>query len=172
MGDDVRVPIDQERPRALVWIDAREAIIVRWEDERARIVRVSSDVPDRHKSLGHVRHDPAIRHGGGRAQDAEESRREEYLARFLKDVIQRLPAGTDLTVLGPGTVHDHLARAVRTADVEHHDVRVVVGRRSSRMTDRQLVGLLRELEGDEAPRRIEDGPPRPVEHPRRSTVRS
>jgi len=164
MDHDLRAPSDQERPRALVWIDSREAIIVRWEDEQARIDRVTSEVPDHHRSLGHVRHDPAIRHGGGQSQDAEESRRQEYLARFLKDVAHRLPPATDLTVLGPGSVHEQLVKTIRGADIEHHDEREVVGRRSSRMTDRRLVAMLRELEGDEAPRRIDDGPPKPPPH--------
>ena len=153
MDADLRRPPDQERPRALVWIDARAAIVVRWEDDRALIERVTSDVPDHTRSTGHVRHDPAIRHGGGRSQDAAESRRHEYLNRFFKDVTQRLPDDADLTVLGPGTTHEHLIRTIRAADAQHHRARHVAGRRSSRLTDRQLVALVRELEGEDAPRR-------------------
>lgn len=153
MDDDLRASSDRERPRALVWIDSQAAIVVRWEDERARIDRVTSVVPDHTKSTGHLRHDPAIRHGGGRSQDAEESRRHEYLSRFMKDVAHRLPEDADLTVLGPGATHEHLVKTIRASDVEHHRVRQVAGRRSSRLTDHQLVALLRELEGDEAPRR-------------------
>ena len=157
MDDDRRAPKQPIRPRALVWVDTREAIIVRWEEEQARIDRVTSEVPDQHRSMGHIRHDPA-RHGGGRAQEAEAARREEYLHRFLKELVRRVPPATDLTVLGPGTIHEHLVKVIRTADAEHHDEREVVGRRSSRLTDRQLVAVLRELEGDEAPRVLEDGP--------------
>ena len=158
MDDDRRAPSAPERPRALVWIDTREAIIVRWEEEQARIDRVTSEVPDQHRSMGHIRHDPAVRHGGGRAQEAEAARRQEYLHRFLKDVVHRVPPATDLTVLGPGTVHEHLIKVIRAADLEHHDVREVVGRRSSRLTVASFVAVLRELEGDEPLRVIEDGP--------------
>ncbi len=153
MDADLRTSPDTERPHALVWIDSQAAIVVRWEDEQARIERVTSDVPDHTESGGHLRHDPAIRHGGGRSQDAEESRRHEYRSRFMKDVAHRLPEDADLTVLGPGTTHEHLVKSIRASDAEHHRVRHVAGRRSSRLTDRQLVALLRELEGDEAPRR-------------------
>ena len=153
MDADLRRPPDRERPRALVWIDARAAIVVRWEDDQARIERVTSEVPDHTKSTGHVRHDPTIRHGGGRSQDAAESRRHEYLSRFIKDVTGRLPDDADLTVLGPGTTHEHLIRTIRAADAEHHRARQVAGRRSSRLTDRQLVAFVRELEGEDAPRR-------------------
>jgi stalled ribosome rescue protein Dom34 len=162
MDDDRRPPKQPERPRALVWVDTREAIIVRWEEERAKIDRVTSEIPDQHRSMGHIRHDPAVRHGGGRAQEAEAARRLEYLHRFLKEVVHRVPPATDLIVLGPGTVHEHLIKVIRAADVEHHDERDVVGRRSSRLTDRQLVAALREVEGEEAPRVLEDGPRPPA----------
>ncbi len=164
--DDRRAPRGHERPRALIWVDTREAIVVRWEDEQARIVRVTSEVPDQHKSMGHVRHDPAVRHGGGRSQAAETTRRDAYLHRFLKDVLRHVPVATDLTILGPGSIHDHLAKLIRAADHEHRDPREVVGRRSSRLTDRQLIAFLRELDDDAAPRRIDDGPP-PIETPAR-----
>ena len=62
MDHDLRTTTDRERPHALVWIDSHEAIVVRWEDDQARIERVTSQVPDHHKSTGHVRHDPAVRH--------------------------------------------------------------------------------------------------------------
>lgn len=153
MDDALRTAHDQERPHALVWIDSHEAIVVRWEDDRARIDRLTSEVPDHHTSTGHLRHDPAIRRGGGQSQDTEELRRHEYLSRFLKDVTHRLPHDADLTVLGPGETHEHLVKTIRASDAEHHHVRKVAGRRSSRKTDRQLVALLRELEGEEAPRR-------------------
>jgi hypothetical protein len=152
--DDLRTSHGpDERPHALVWIDSQEAIVVRWEDDQARIDRVTCRLPDHHESAGHLRHDPAIRHGGGRSQDTVESRRHEYLSRFVKDVTHRLPHDADLTVLGPGTTRDHLVRAIRTSDAEHHHARQVVARRSSRKTDRQLVALLRELGGEAAPRR-------------------
>lgn len=153
MDQDLRTTSDRERPHALAWIDSHEAIIVRWEDDQARIERVRSEVPDHGKAEGHVRRDPAVRHGGSAAQDAEAARRDVYVARFVKAVTHRLPVDADLTVLGPGETHEHLVKAVRADDIEHRHDRRVVSRRSSRKTDRQLVALLREIEGDEARRR-------------------
>lgn len=164
MNHDLHTATVQERPHALVWIDSHEAIVVRWEDDQARIERVKSMVPDHHAPTGHIRHDPAVRHDSGQAQDAEEARRRQYMDRFLKDVTERLPAEVDLTVLGPGATHEHLVKVVRASDLEHHHARAVAGRRSSRKSDRQLVALLRELEGDEAPRRSAGEP-----HASRST---
>jgi hypothetical protein len=106
-------PIDSPAPRALtlVWIDAREGIVVRWIQKAPVLERIESDVPAHHRSTGHVRHDPNVRHGGGGIpQTAGEPHRLEHLARFLDAVADVLPDEDDLMILGPGTVREHLAR--------------------------------------------------------------
>ncbi len=88
-------------PGSLVWIDAREAILVRWPEDQAQLERVESEVPARRRATGHVRHDPLIRHGGGGLpQDAGEPRRLEYLQRFLEQVADLLPSHQDVLILG------------------------------------------------------------------------
>ena len=142
------------RPATLVWIDERLAVIARWRDGAARLERVESEVPNRHRSTGHVRHDPAVRHGGGGApQTAGEPHRLEHLARFLDAVAARLPEDEDVVFLGPGTVRDHLRTRVLDADAEHRRTRAVTSQASARLTDRQLVARLRRLSGAEPPRR-------------------
>jgi hypothetical protein len=135
----------------LVWIDAREAIIVRGvavEDPTPAIERLESDVPAHHRSTGQVRHVPLIRHGGGGgAQTAEDPRRLEHLARFVDDVAQRLPEDDHVLILGPGTVGERLARELKEADGHRGRERDVIFERSSRLTDRQLVARLREHVG-------------------------
>lgn len=144
---------DPGRSACLVWIDAREAVIVRWRHDRPQIEHLSSDVPPHHRATGHVRHDPAVRHGGGgRPQAAEEPRRLEHLARFVEDVATRLPPDDDLVVLGPGTVREHLERHVREADGHRRRRRDVGGEAAQRLTERQLVARLRNVIGA-APRR-------------------
>lgn len=140
-----------DRPVTLVWIDAREARIVRWVDDAAQVERVESDVPSHRKSSVHVRHDPSIRPGGGggMAATAGEPRRLEHLARFLETVAARLPDG-DLELIGPGTTHEHLAKVVRDADPR--GARHIETAASARRTERQLVARLRQLAGHE-PRR-------------------
>lgn len=133
------------RPTTLVWIDAREAVIVRWQDDRARLERVESDVPAHHRATGHVRHDPAVRHGGGGPQTAGEQHRLEHLARFVDQIANRLPPDEDLLILGPGTVHEHLERLVRDMDARHRRSRGISCEASSRRTDRQLIARLRHV---------------------------
>jgi hypothetical protein len=136
------------RPSTLVWIDAREAVIVRWQDDRPRLERVDSEVPAHHRATGHVRHDPAVRHGGGGPpQTAGEPHRLEHLDRFVEDIERRLAPGDDLLILGPGTVPERLERLVRETDARHLRARFVGCHASSRLTDRQLIARLRQFAG-------------------------
>lgn len=150
---------------ALVWIDSREAIVVRWDGAAVTLERLRSDVPPHRRSTGHVRHDPAVRHGGGGVpQTAGEERRLEHLARFLEAVGQRLPGAGDLILLGPGVVHERLARDVRDRDARHRVERAVRCEVAPRMTRPQLVARLRAASG-EPPRRRTVGAYRWTEAP-------
>lgn len=140
------------RSNTIVWIDARQAVIVRWQDAEARLVRIDSDVPAHHRAMGHVRHDAAIRPGGGVPKAAGEPHRLEHLTQFLDEVAARLPDDDDLLILGPGTVHDRLHRDVTERDRRHGLDRLVTSEASPRLSDRQLVARLRHLTGMDAPR--------------------
>ena len=150
------------RPATLVWIDGRLAVIARWRDGSARVERVESEVPNRHRSTGHVRHDPAVRHGGGGGvpQTAGEPHRLEHLARFLEEVATRLPDEEDVVILGPGMVRDHLRRHVLEQEANNRRTRTVEPERSvtseaaARLTENQLVARLRTLVGEDPPRRM------------------
>ena len=111
------------RACTLVWIDAREAVIVRWHDDRAHLERLDSDVPAHHRATGNVRHDPAV------------------------------PRDDDLLILGPGTVRERLERLVRDMDEHHQRTRAISGEASSRLTDRQLIARLRHVVGADPRRR-------------------
>ena len=140
--------------RTLVWIDAREAVIVGWQDDEARVERLESDVPAHHRSTGHVRHDPTVRHGGGGpSQTADEPRRLEHLARFVERVASRLAPDDGLILLGPGTVREHLARQVREMDARQGLPRDISCEASARQTDRQLIARLRHVLDVDPPRR-------------------
>jgi hypothetical protein len=141
------------RPTTIVWIDAREAVIVRWQDAEASIERIDSDVPAHHRATGHVRHDAAVRPGGGVPKAAGEPHRLEHLGQFIDDVLGRLPDDDDLLILGPGTVRERLEREVGERDRRHGRHRVVTCQASPPRTDRQLVARLRHLAGADAPRR-------------------
>jgi hypothetical protein len=148
MGDEMA------RASTLVWIDAREAVIVRWQDDRARLERVESEVPAHHRTTGHVRHDPTVRHGGGGSpQTADEPHRLEHLERFVREVAHRLAPDDDLLIIGPGTVHERLERHLSESDRHHGRHRDIACEASPPLTDRQLIARLRVFAGAEPPRR-------------------
>lgn len=148
------------RPSTLVWIDAREAVIVQWSNDAAQVERLRSDVPAHHHGTGHVRYDPAVRHGGGRPQTAGEPHRLEHLRRFVERVADRIATDDDLLIMGPGVVHERLARLVRESDRDHARARTVSCRTSGPATDRQLIARLRLFAGA-APRRRTVGASQP-----------
>jgi hypothetical protein len=140
----------------LVWIDSQEAIVARWVDGDVLLERHDSDVPGHRASIGHVRHDPGVRHGGGYPQAAPDRRRLEHLARFLGRVAAALPRDDDLLLIGPGTVREDLMRRLVTDDegrAPHEGrLRTVTTEPSERLTDPQLIARTRTLAGAQ-PRR-------------------
>lgn len=140
-----------EGATTLVWIDSEEAIIVRWAD-RATVERIRSDVPGRHRSTGHHRFDPLVRHGGG-APDAAERARRDHLRAFLDDVAGHVPETDDVTVVGPGMVRERLERSLRADDRKHGRRRHVHSAAAERLSEQELVAHVRQLAGD-APRRV------------------
>jgi hypothetical protein len=141
-------------PTTLVWVDSREAILVRWIDDRPAVERIESEVPAHHRSTGHVRYGPFDRHGGtGPRTSTAESHRLEHLARFVDEIAGRIPREDDLVLLGPGTVRDHLALRIRQLDTRHRVRRNIRCEAARRLTIRQLVARLRIAMGDEPRRR-------------------
>ena len=161
-----RPPDPAIRPTSLVWIDSREAVLVRLRDRVADVERVVSDVPAHHRATGHVRHDPLVHGRGDAPQRGGEPHRLEHLRRFVADVATRLDRDDDLLVLGKGTVHEQLARLVAADDARHGTVREIACESSPPITERQLVARLRTFAGQE-PRRMTIGSYRWSETPGR-----
>jgi hypothetical protein len=103
-------------------------------------------------------------------------------------VADRLPIADDITILGPGTVAEHLERGLQAEDRHHRRRRVVRTEPSGRLTDRQLAARLDREAGIERRRRTvgayrwsrqsttarsgrrEPGPTRVTEKPPRDAV--
>lgn len=149
-----RPAVNEPRPATVVWIDSREAVIVRLRDGQPRLERVESEVPAHRRATGHVRHEPAFRHGGGGSpQSAGEPHRLEHLKRFVTDIADRLAPDEDLLVIGAGTVHERLARHIAESDEHRGYSRAMVCEASPPLTDRQLIARLRRFTGVETRRR-------------------
>ncbi len=137
-----------ERPRTVVWIDSRIAILARWDGRSTSLARVASDVPVHRRSTGHVTQKPGPLSSGGVAPRADgEARRLEHLARYLHAVAERVPEYDEVEVVGPGTVHERLAVLLRERDAAHRRERGIREAHAGPMTDPQLRARLRTLAG-------------------------
>lgn len=144
-----------------VWIDARAAVIVRWDGRSAARSVVESTVPAHHRPCGGAAQRGATIHGAGGPRSAGESHRLEHIRAFLDEVHGSLPDHDDLLVLGDGPLVDRLGREVERADARRQTDRRLVVERSSPVSEAQLLARLRAFAGS-PPRRHR---PQPV--PRR-----
>jgi hypothetical protein len=135
-------------PRSLVWIDAERAIIVRW-DGAARLTRIESEVPAHRRLGGHVGHDPSLRTMGSPPSDPH---RDEHMRHHLRTVADALVGTDDVEVIGPGTVHEHLATLLRAEDRVHGRTRTVLASPAGLFSEAQLVARVRAAAGN-PPRR-------------------
>ncbi|HSM15246.1 MAG TPA: hypothetical protein VLA66_14350 [Thermoanaerobaculia bacterium] len=131
------------RDLILVWIDGREAAIVRNEAAGPSLEHVFARLPERSHRTGRLRHDATVRHGE-EWKGAADRRREQHLEAFLAEVERRLDPGADLRIIGPGPVHERLAREVKARDARHGNARSVTVESAERLTPRQLQARLRE----------------------------
>ncbi len=160
------------RSVTLVWLDADDAILLRWRRGGANtdganparaggaggpgptIERLSSGVPAHRRATGGVRHNPTFRSGGGaEPDDLVERRRQRLLEQYLRAIAERLPPDDRLVLVGPGQLHERLAAEVRIADARHGRDRPVEVASSAPRTERQLVAWLRDLAGAPPERR-------------------
>ena len=138
----------------VVWIDGRQAVVAHWVGYPI-VAGFAADVPSRHRSTGHIRHDPAVRHGGGGVPDDQIARdRAGHVARHLDRVSDAIPASGPVLVLGPGELGELLAARLRRADKHAGRQRPIDVEPSGRMTERQLVARLRVLGGAPPKRRV------------------
>jgi hypothetical protein len=131
-------------PRTLVWIDSERAVIVRW-DGAPRLTRIESEVPTHHRLGGHVGRDPLLRAMGSPPPDRH---RDEHMRHHLRTVADSLVGTDDVEVIGPGTVHEHLATLLRAEDRVHGRTRTVLASPAGLYSDAQLVARVRASAGD------------------------
>lgn len=130
--------------RTLVWIDAERAVIVRW-DGAPTLTRIESEVPSHRRLGGYVGHDPSLRTMGSPPPDRH---REEHMRHHLRTVADVVVWTDDVEVIGPGTVHEHLATLLRVEDRIHGRTRSVLDAPAGLFTEAQLVARVRASAGD------------------------
>jgi len=104
---------------------------------------VFAEEPRPSHGSGRRRRAPTSRHGE-EWKGVAERRSEQRLEAFLAKVEARLDPAADLDVIGPGPVHERLAREIVAGDARHGNDRSVETQAASRMTIPQLEARLRE----------------------------
>ena len=135
-------------PRTIVWIDAERAVIVRWVGT-ARVTRIESEVPAHRRLGGHVKHDAYLRAIGSPTPDRH---RLEHLRQHLRRVADHVEPADAVEVIGPGTVHEHLAALLVAEDRHHGRGRSVSAVAAGPLTEAQLIARVRAAAND-PPRR-------------------
>jgi len=152
--------VEREGSVALVAISAGRARIVTWRDQEVRQLEIHSGVPRRHRSIGHVRRDPTVRHGGtGRSEIEMTRRRGEYLHRYLDKVAEAIAPFDRVVVTGGGPLPGELAGRLADREQGRPLPRTIELDHAGHRTDRQLVARLRQLAGHPPLRR--QATPRP-----------
>lgn len=138
---------------AVVWVDERRAVVVRWDEEPV-VEHIESGVPQRHRQAGSQRRGPARPQGGGKVHGSGTEREHEVdVRRYLVELASPLTSFSEIQVLGRGGLHQRLAELLlRLGEREHQPVAVTTVPLSRRPSDRQLVARLRRLAGAELPR--------------------
>jgi hypothetical protein len=138
----------------LVWIDARQAVIVRWQDQPA-LEWVESGVPTRRKAVGSVRRGPARPSGGGRVGGhGTEERHRGQMRRFFAEVAEKVADLDHVEVIGRGLPHKEFAELLtRLAATTQDGLTVTTESLARRPSERQLAARLRRLTGRSQPRR-------------------
>jgi hypothetical protein len=112
-----------------VWLDAEEAIAVRWLDDAPHIERVAA-------------RDWDFARDGDPGQSRTEEDAAHALAAFIDIVAERLPRDDALLVLGPDRAATELAEALRARDEQEGVLRAIACREAPRMSQRRLVACL------------------------------
>lgn len=153
MNTEIRSDVEPERV-GLVWMDAEQAMIARWRGEPT-VERLASDVPPKRQAMGSVRRGPARPSGGGRVPGhGTEGRHRDLLRRYFADLVGRVADLDVIEVTGRGLPYRQFAELFRQlASRRNADVEVRTRRMSRRPTEPQLAARLREMVGEQLPRR-------------------
>ncbi|HEX6128477.1 MAG TPA: hypothetical protein VF071_05575 [Candidatus Limnocylindria bacterium] len=161
-----------ESPVALVSISAGRARVLRWRDGEVIQLDLPSDVPGRHKSTSHVRHDPMVRHGGsGPGQDEVDGQRAERITQFLARVTDAVREDERIMVVGSGRLPRELAERLEQQEHGRPRPRLIELEHAGYLTDPQLRARLLAWAGH-PPRRRRAAPRRQTGRLRRDIGRA
>jgi hypothetical protein len=135
--------------RCAVWLDHSRASIVRFTAEgEAAIETIESGIEAVHKTTGGARAKAPYLHGAV-SKSSEKEKRHHQLARFYDRVIDGIKDSRRILLLGPGLAKQELNKRIEALPGQTKprlDIQA-----AEKMTERQLIALVRKEFGVEPP---------------------
>ena len=130
------------RPKVGIWIDHREAIIVRLEGDEATVEALESNVEPKTKAAGGARsktpYGPQDVAAGGRRS----RRQANQLSDYYQEVVERVREAGALLLFGPGGAKQELLAAIERSP--HHGRTATELATTDNLTQPQMVALVKE----------------------------
>lgn len=142
---DLRIQPEGERlmhERCGIWIDHREALIVRFAGGDYEVERIQSPVESRHKSTGGSLGSRPYVHRSVNSAARSDQRRHNEWHRHYQTVLSKIHGVNSVFILGPGPAKKEFATFLRANAETELEVSEV--RPAKRMTSKQLIAAVRE----------------------------
>lgn len=149
------MPATQEKSYKVgVWIDHREAIIVRLRsgDEEAMVERVRSGVPGKVRLSGGSRTSTPYGPQDASDESSAQRKRKQDLSKYCQRVIEQLEEADELYIFGPAQARSELADEIARVDVDLGS-RIRRVEPAGKMTENQIAARTREFYHQRHPRK-------------------
>jgi hypothetical protein len=137
------------KTNAGLWVDHREAIIVKLTDHGNETIRIQSSAEKQPRRAGEPDHGPYE----AQLVPADDSRQREYsgqLARYYDAIIHELRDSGSILIFGPGETKGELKkRFEQQAGIQ----RLIVLETTDKMTEGQIVALVQQHFQSETPKK-------------------
>ena len=119
-----------------LWVDNREAIIVKLTDKGEQITRIYSEAEKQTRSEGGSRKD------GLQTTETIQGRKfDMQLDKYFDDIIAHIRDAAMIQIFGPGEAKDGLLKRLKNNDLKDRIVKIET---ADRMTDNQVAAMVRE----------------------------
>ena len=123
-----------------LWVDNREAIIVKLTDKGEQITRIYSEAEKQTRSEGGSRKD------GLQTTETIQGRKfDMQLDKYFDDIIAHIRDAAMIQIFGPGEAKDGLLKRLKNNDLKDRIVKIET---ADRMTDNQVAAMVREYFSD------------------------
>lgn len=119
-----------------LWIDNREAIIVKLTDKGEQITRIKSDAEKQIRFAGGSRKD-----GLQTTEAIRDKKLDTQLGKYFDDIISHVRDAEMIQIFGPGEAKDGLVKRLEKAGLKE---RIAETETTDKMTDNQIAAKVRE----------------------------